>query len=96
MAQKTLERPWVLEGTGEEVGRQIGDLAGQRVKVFVYTEGAADAEPEESAPRNLAEWLAPLLEEADRLVSEEPVPHTDPHEIAFGETLEEKYREGRL
>lgn len=90
---KTLDRPTVLEGTWEEVAKEAGDLAGKRVALTIYPEAPGDTKaPETSgeAPRNLAEWLAPLLEEADRLTPEPPVPATDPHEIAFGEIMRKK------
>lgn len=98
MAQKTLERPRVLEGTGEEVGRQIGDLAGKRVKVFVYTEDAG--EPEQAAagedgtePKNLLEFLGDYVGAADSGGAERLSENTGER---FTDYLVEKRRQGRL
>ena len=90
---KALERPETFVGTWEEVTEQAGDLSGKRVTLTVHPEAeyaAEQMEASEGAPRNLAEWLAPLLEEADRLKPEPPVPHTDPDEVALDAIMRKK------
>lgn len=58
MAQKTLERPKVLEGTWEEVTKQAGDLAGKRVTLTIHSEPAEDTARENgNEPKNLLEFL---------------------------------------
>ncbi|MCW3097051.1 MAG: parD4 [Chthonomonadaceae bacterium] len=44
------------------------------------------------AGETLDKALAALLEEADRIVDETPIPPTDPQKKAFGELVDEKYR----
>jgi hypothetical protein len=97
MAQKTLERPRVLEGTWEEVTRHSGDLAGQRVKVLVYTEGTDETEEtikeNGNEPQNLLEFLGDYVGAAHSGGAERLSEDTGER---FTDHLVEKRRQGHL
>jgi hypothetical protein len=91
--QMTKQEQRVLEGAWEEIALHAEEFAGRHVKVTVYP---GDASNGDTAPKMLSETLAPFLEKARQLKKGTPVPHTDRHEIAFGEILAEKKRQGHL
>jgi hypothetical protein len=77
---KALERQITFEGTWEEVTERAGDLSGRRVTLTVHPDLARSAEGKETLgnfPPSLAEILAPLLEEADRLEPEPAARNAD-------------------
>lgn len=82
----------VFEGTAEEIAEQLreSNLTG-KLKAIVTPE-EYDSSVINGTHETLDKALAALLEEADRIEREPPVPATDAQEKAFGEIVEEKYR----
>lgn len=87
-----MAHPQIYEGTIDEIVEQIraSNLTG-KYKVILAPEENRMASLN-TADETLDRALSSLLEEADRIEREEPVRPTDPHEIAFGEIMAEKYR----
>ncbi|HEY3266108.1 MAG TPA: hypothetical protein VGM37_04220 [Armatimonadota bacterium] len=92
MTERLKDSKLEITGAWEEIAARASEFAGRRVTLTVEPVEAVNAAPRPS----LAETLEPLLRKAETLQRGEPVPHADPYEIAFGEILEEKKRQGRL
>lgn len=69
----------------------LGDRIGRLNSSKADMSKSSPAEPDAENQR-LHEALANILLQAENLERQPPVPHTDPHEIAFGEIMREKYR----
>ena len=84
--------PQIYEGTAEEIVEQLraSKLTGKLKAIVTPDEYEVSLLNETEETLDIA--LAPLLEEASRIARENPVPHTDPYEKAFGEIIETKYR----
>lgn len=87
-----MAQPQVYEGTALEIAEQIGrsNLTGKLKAILTPDEH--ETASLNTTDETLDKALASLLEEADHIQWEEPMRHTDPHEIAFGEIMAEKYR----
>jgi hypothetical protein len=84
--------PHIYEGTAQEIAEQLrgSNLTG-KLKAII-TPDEYETASTNGTDETLDKALASLLEEADRVEHEIPVPLTDSHEIAFGEIMAEKYR----
>jgi hypothetical protein len=87
-----MEQPLFYEGTAEEIAEQIrtSNLIGKLRAILTLDESETNSS--NGSAETLDKALALLLEEANRVEREAPVPHTDPHEVAFGAIMQEKYR----
>ena len=87
-----MAQPQIYEGTAEEIAEQIrtSDMTGKLRAILTPSE--RDIATTDGSGETLDKALAWLLEEADNIKREKPVPHTAPHEIAFGEIMQEKHR----
>lgn len=68
-----------------------GTILRERVERLLE-EGEAIERESSKQELTLADALAPLLDKAKYVQREEPMPYTDPYEIAFGEIMKDKYR----
>ena len=84
--------PQIYEGTAEEIAQLLlsSNLTGKLKAIITPDEYGISVINGKGEMLDTA--LAGLLEEADRLERETPVPSKDPQEKAFGEILDEKYR----
>lgn len=84
--------PQIYEGTAQEIAEQLreSNLVGKLKAVISLQEYETSSIPSTGETLDIA--LASLLEEADRIEREKPIAPTDPHEIAFGEIMAEKYQ----
>ena len=87
-----MAQPQIYEGTALEIAEQlrVSNLTGKLKAIIMPDE--YERTSTNGTGETLDKALASLLEEADRIRREMPVPHTDPHKIAFGEIIAEKYR----
>jgi len=82
----------IFEGTAREIADQLrrSNLPGKLRAIITANDPENSASSDTGEMRDKA--LASLLQEAETIERTTPVPHTGPHEIAFGEILTAKYR----
>jgi len=85
---------YIHEGTAQELFPYLVQHPKRRFRLIELSteeeELVVEGHPEEK--KDLKQAIAELIEAAKHVEREEPVPLTDPHEIAVSEALQEKYR----